>query len=204
MKICMLLPQCVYPGLIICQQLISLSSRSVSAVLWPCEAVCSAAAGETLDGALGAQVTLSFEDTNRKCSSYRETLTEEILLQLLVEEHAPWWVSHFETRWVYYNSSNSLLIDTLIWSEPAQTEWNPTLFQRQVPTQFCDYPSKMKHECRSSNQEGQAWTLHDSLAMGKAPSPVLLGNWIKPYVHHTQGKEDLMIFKVVFAPSHLE
>lgn len=85
----MLLPPCVYPDLIIWQQLISLSYGSVSVVLWPCEGVCSAAAGRTLDGVLGVQVTLSLEDTNRKCSSYGETLTEEILLQLLVEEHDP-------------------------------------------------------------------------------------------------------------------
>lgn len=87
----MLLPQCVYPGLNIWQQLTSWSYTCVSVPLWPCEGVCSAAAGGTLDGALGVQVTL-------KCSSYGETLTEEILLQILVEEHLPWWVSHFETR----------------------------------------------------------------------------------------------------------
>lgn len=98
MKICVLLPQCVYPGLIIQQQLISLSYGSVSVVLWPCDGVYSAAAGGTLDGALGVQVTLSLDDPNRKSSSYGQTLTEEILLPLLVEEHVPRWVSHFETR----------------------------------------------------------------------------------------------------------
>lgn len=80
-----------------------------------------------------------------------------------------------------------LWIVTLIWSEPEQTEWNPTLFQRQLCTQFCKYLTKMKHKCRISPQEGQAWTFHNSLAVGKAPFPVLFRHWIKPYVHHTQG-----------------
>lgn len=142
MKICMLQPPCVYPGFIIQQQLISLSYGSVSVVLWPCEGVCSVAAGVTLDGALGVQVTQSPEDTNRKCSSYGETLTEEILLQRQVKKYVPWWVPHFETRWFYYNCSNSLWIVTPLWSESGQTEWNTTLFQRQVSTQFYNYPSK--------------------------------------------------------------
>lgn len=73
------------------------------------------------------------------------------------------------------------------YSAPVRTrsQWMKTnLFQRQVSTQFHDYPSIWNTQYRLIPQEIQAWTSQDSLIVGKAPSLVLLGQWNEPDVCH--------------------